>query len=114
VTDSELLEHVNAVAREYKGDSHALFMAIGALFVGRLYGWKVIRVFLATTCYARSQRILGLDFKKVMDAETPLSDRALAYRVVKKLKEFWGIVKGQLPIEDYGVKKSDKRFLADI
>jgi hypothetical protein len=101
------------VAREYKGDSHALFMAIGALFVGRLYGWKVIRVFISTTPYARCQKILGLDFKDVMEAETPLSDRALAYRVVKRLKEFWGIVKGQLPIEDYGVSRNDKRILAD-
>lgn len=111
MTDNELLEHVNLIAKEYKGDSHALFMAIGALFVGRLYGWKVIRVFLATSSYARSQKILGLDFKEVMDAETPLSDRAFAYKTIKSLKSFWAIVRGQSPIENYGVSKKDKRIL---
>lgn len=110
MTDNELLEHVNLISREYKGDSHALFMAIGALFVGRLYGWRVIRVFLSSSSYARSQKILDLDFKLVMEPETELSDRASGYKSIKNLKDFWGIVAGRVPIEPY-VKKGEKRFL---
>lgn len=113
MTDNELLDHVYSVSREYKGDSHALFMAIGALFVGRLYGWRVIRVFLSSSSYSRSQKILDLDFKTVMKPETELSDRASGYKSIKDLKEFWGIVAGRIPIEPYA-RKSEKRFLDNI
>lgn len=114
MTTEQLVVHIDNVASTYKGDSHVLFGAIGALFVGRLYGWRVIRVFLSTTTYAKYQRVLGLSFREVLPPETELSDRALAYRIVKKLKTFWGIVRGELPIEDYGVKSGDKRILGDI
>ena len=114
MTIEQLVAHVDNVASTYKGDSHVLFGAIGALFVGRLYGWRVIRVFLSTSTYAKYQRVLGLDFKKVMPPETELSDRALAYRIVKRVKDFWGIVRGQFPIENYGVKSGEKRILGDI
>jgi hypothetical protein len=110
MTDSELLEHVNLISREYKGDSHALFMAIGALFVGRVYGWRVIRVFLSSSSYARCQKILNLDFKTVMPSETEFSDRASGYKSIKDLKDFWGIVAGRIPIEPHA-KKSEKRSL---
>jgi len=45
------------------------------------------------------------EFKEIMSPETELSDRALAYRIIKKLKAFWGIVREELLIEDYSVKK---------
>ncbi|MDD5754558.1 MAG: hypothetical protein PHN45_07395 [Methylococcales bacterium] len=78
MTVEQLVAHIDNVASTYKGDSHVLFGAIGALFVGRLYGWRVIRVFLSTTTYAKYQRVLGLSFREVLPPETELSDRALA------------------------------------
>ena len=114
MTNEQVIAHIDNVASTYKGDSHVLFGAVGALVVGRPYGWRVIRVFLSTTTYAKYQRVLGLSFKDVLPPETELSDRALAYRIVKKLKAFWGIVRGELPIEDYGVKAGEKRILGDI
>jgi len=110
MSTADLLSHIDSVASEYKGDSHVLFSAIGAVFVGRLYGWRVIRVVLSTSTYAKYQKVLALDFKSVMSPETSLSDRSLAYKVVKNLKAFWAIVRGQVPIEDYGVNSNLKRI----
>lgn len=111
IPTEQLIELIDSVSANYKGDSHVLFGAIGALMVGRLYGWRVIRVFLSTTTYAKYQKVLGISFKDYMPPETELSDRAFAYKVIKDLKSFWGIVRGQVPIEQHGISKSLKSII---
>lgn len=108
-----LVAHVDIVAAQYKGDSAVLFSAVGALFVGRLYGWKVLRVFLSSATYAKYQKILGIQFRDVMLPETELSERAFAYRIYKRVaatvKDFWHAIK--IPSETLGISSKEKRIL---
>lgn len=100
MTDSELIAHLDAVMKVYKGDTEVLRNAVGAVMFGRIYGWRVLRITTSSGAYTKYQRILGLDFKDVLEETTPLSDRSLAYVIVKKLNNFWKVVRGQEPLED--------------
>jgi len=111
IPTEQLVQLIDSVSANYKGDAHVLFGAIGALMVGRLYGWRVIRVFLSNATYVKYQKVLGISFKDYMPPETELSDRSLAYKVIKNLKVFWGIVRGQVPIDQHGISKNLKSII---
>jgi len=111
MTDKQLLEHLDNVLKEYKGESPALFMAVGALFISRSYGWKPVRVILSHAVYLRSQKILKLDFKEIFPEETELSDKVIPYKIIKNMKEFWGIIRGNFSIQDYGVSPENRRAI---
>lgn len=99
MTDKELFEYLDIVSKEFKGDMGHLSGAIGAVYIGRLYGWRVLRIITAHPVYTRHQRVLGLDFKDVLPETTDLSERSLGYKMAKGLNKFWEIVKGQYKID---------------
>ncbi len=99
MTDSELLEHIDKIATEYKGDVSQLSSAIGAVMLGRLYGWRVIRITTTSKVYTRHQRVLSLDFKQVLPKETELSKKSIGYSIAKKLDKFWDVVNSKVKID---------------
>lgn len=99
MTDAELLQHIDKIAAEYVGDVSYLSSAIGAVMLGRLYGWRVIRITTTSKVYTRHQRILSLDFKKVLPEETELSKKSIGYSLAKKLDKFWDVVNSKFKIE---------------
>lgn len=106
MTDEEVIAHFDKVASEFKGDASQLSGAIGAFWVGRIYGWRVLRIMTSSRIYTRHQRILGLDFKKVLPKETPLSNRSLGYKIVIAAGKFWEVVQGK-----HSINPEEKSFL---
>lgn len=111
MTNDQLLLYMDNFIETYKGDAGILFSVVGVVFVGKKYGWRVIRLFISQSTYAKYQKVLGLEFKEIMPAETQLSDRALAYKTIKQLKEFWSIVKGSISLDNYGVEPKNRTLL---
>jgi hypothetical protein len=111
MTNEELFLHMDNFIKTYKGDAGVLFSVVGVVFVGRVYGWKVIRLFISQSTYAKYQKALGLEFKSIMPAETDFSDRALAYKAIKRLKEFWSIIKGSISLDNYGIEPKHRTIL---
>lgn len=101
MTDAELLEHIDKVAAEYIGDISHLSSAIGAVMLGRVYGWRVIRIITSSKIYTRHQRILSLDFKQVLPEETELSKKSIGYSIAKKLDKFWDVVNSKFKMETH-------------
>ena len=106
MTDSEFLAHIDKVSKNYKGDSDVLISAVGSLMVGRIYGWRVLRIIVSNPSYIKYQRILGLEFKSVLPEETEHSNKSIGYKIVKTLNNFWQVVRGQSSIDS-----KDKRRL---
>lgn len=111
MNDEDFLLHMDNFIKTYKGDAGVLFSVVGVVFVGRVYGWKVIRLFISQSTYAKYQKVFGLEFKSIMSAETEFSDRALAYKAIKKLKEFWSIIKGSISLDNYGIEPKNRTLL---
>lgn len=94
LTDKEQ-KHVHDVVVNYEGDGEVLEKALGALIIGKAYGFKVIRVMHGNDAYARYQRILDLRFNEWCEPETSLSDRHQGYKLIGKLENFWKIIRRQ-------------------
>ena len=99
MTTEQLVAHIDSVSASYKGNADALIGAIGALMVGRIYGWRVLRIVIGSPSYTKYQRVLGLDFKMVLAPTTELSDKSLGFKLVLKLNNFWDVVKGVASID---------------
>ncbi len=94
---------------EFKGQADDLYMAIGSLVVGRLYGWRILRLTLTSKDYAKYQRILalGLDepgefrFGEWMRERERLSYKSIGLKLVDGIGDFWAACKGciaELPL----------------
>ncbi len=99
MTDAELLEHLDKVSADFSGDLTQLSGAIGAVWFGRFYGWRVLRIITTSKVYTRHQKILGLDFKDVMEATTKYSNKSVGYNFVIEAGKFWETVRGTYPID---------------
>lgn len=99
MTDEEAIAHLNKVSQEFVGDFIELSSAIGAFWLGRVYGWRVLRIVISSRIYTRHQRILGLDFKKELPRETEYSLKSVGYSIVLGLNKFWDVVKGSYSID---------------
>jgi hypothetical protein len=111
MNNEQFFLYMDNFIKTYKGDAGVLFSVVGVVFVGRVYGWKVIRLFISQGSYAKYQKVLGLEFKSIMPAETEFSDRALAYKAIKRLKEFWSIIKGSISLDNYGIEPKHRTLL---
>lgn len=95
---------------EFKGQADDLYMAVGCLLVGRLYGWRVLRLTLTSKQYAKYQRILalGLDepgggfrFGEWMRERERLSYKSIGLKLADMIGDFWAACKGciaELPL----------------
>lgn len=93
----ELIKVIEKASEDYSGDVTVLESAIGALIIGRTYGWRVLRLVHGSSSYARYERILQVKFKDVCDERTKLSQKSLALKVVDKVGDFWAVATGALP-----------------
>lgn len=110
-TSDELVTYVDSISQLYKGQIDDLCMAVGVLVVGRIYGWRVMRIVLSPVTYRRCQRVLGLDFKDILQDETKYSRRCVGYDAVKKIGEFWEVVVGRRSL---GLDTRQKREVKEV
>ena len=86
--------HVREVAARFKGHISKLEAAIGALYVGNIFGWKVLRLAHTERTLKQFEEILGLSLRdeKYCPAETELSTRHFVFRFSKQMRDYWHVV----------------------
>lgn len=112
MTDEEnkkLDEYVKNLMEVFQGDLTDLADAVGALNLGRVYGWKVLRIIYSPVTYRKYQKILGLDFKAVLEEKTDFSKRNKGYQIALDLNKYWETVQGVFTIDS-----KEKRFATSI
>jgi len=97
ISDKQTIEVINTAIKNFQGNSDILESAIGALHVGRLMGWKTLYLTHATFTIRKYEKILGLSFREVLEDETELSSKSIAFKAVQKVSNFWKAVKGEIP-----------------
>lgn len=103
IDDQELIRTVDDAMVRFRGNSSELESAIGALFVGRKFGWKVLYLIHSKATIRKYEKILGVAFREVLPETGPLSKKSIAWTAVDKIGGFWKVVKGEKP----GVKTRD-------
>jgi hypothetical protein len=95
----ELVERIKLGAEDFEGRFEVLESAVGALVIGRMYGWRVLRLVHDSRTSARYERVLGLKFKDVCPERGILARRSIGLAWADKLGEFWRIARGDIQVE---------------
>ena len=98
-TDKELLElarTANQAIENFKGHAHELQGAIGMLFTGRRYGWKVLMLIHDRKTIRKYQEILGIDVREYFPAVGDRARKSVAFLAVEKVSNFWKAVRGEI------------------
>ena len=89
----ELLQSIDAVCTDYKGQLDDLYKAVGMLVVGRLYGWRVMRLVSSRSVWTRVSRLFG-DPKQLMEPEGRLAHKSVGLNAIKTVSEYWDVING--------------------
>lgn len=92
-----LEEIAKEAALNYKGSGNILESAIGAMYVGQIYGWKVLRMIHGSNTYVKYEKILGVKFKDICPDRGPLASNSIGLKIADKLGGFWKVATGKVP-----------------
>ncbi|MFC1536995.1 hypothetical protein ACFL48_04190 [Pseudomonadota bacterium] len=96
----ELINRVNERAYKFSGNFDELEKAVGMLFMGRLFGWKVLALMHNKRTIRKYENILDIQIREFFKEEGPLSSHLPSYELVKKLGNYWKAVSGEFKLED--------------
>lgn len=99
MTNEDLESHVNNLMISFHGDLTLLADAIGALNLGKIYGWKVLRIIYSPLTYKKYENVIGLEFNKVLPETTNYSKRSYGFQIVQEANKYWQAVSGQFKID---------------
>jgi hypothetical protein len=93
ISESELSAKIEQVTRDFQGQLDDLMGAVGLIHVGRVMGWRVVRLVGSRKHWMAANELFG-DVKLLLPEETEYSDKSMGYRVVKASGRFWEQIKG--------------------
>jgi len=83
---------------KFRGQGDELESALGMLFVGRRYGWKVLYLVHSKRTVAKYEAILGIDVREFFPETGPLTPRSMGFRVSEVIGNFWKAVSGEVKV----------------
>ena len=97
LTNDQLLSVIDRAVDEFHGELDELESAIGMLFIGRQYGWRVILLIHSPATVRKYLKILGLkNMREALPEVGVLAHRSNAWRLLDNSKNFWKVVRGQI------------------
>src|SRR5688572_5444136 len=86
-------------AKHYTGHAPTLESAFGAVMIGRLYGWRVLKMIHNPSTYRKYEEILGLKFTDICPERTELSRKSPGLTAADKNNSFWAVVRGTIQVK---------------
>jgi hypothetical protein len=101
ITDEELHQQIADVSESYKGQLDDLYKAVGMLVVGRLFGWRVMRLVASRSVWSKASKLFG-DPKQLMEPEGRLAYKSCGLNAIKTVSEYWDVINGveKIPKEE--------------
>ncbi len=109
MNDEELYKRIDDVAKDFRGQFPDLYQLVGAVVLGRLFGWRVVRLTVSRSTWTKITRLFG-DPKQWMPDEGRLAYKSVGLRMVKQIGDYWGFVKGDFSRAD--VPNSERKRVA--
>ncbi len=97
MNDEKLMKEIEKVSTEFHGQIDDLYKAVGMIIIGRLFGWKVMRLASPRSTWTMASQLFG-DPKLLMKDEEKLAYKSFGLNVCKKADEYWEFVKGKRSI----------------
>jgi len=92
MTDEELMKKIEDVTKNYKGDINHLYEAVGMIVIGRLFGWRVMRLVTPGRTWIDVKKLFG-DPKELMQEKERYYDKSLGAKVVDKMGNYWEVIR---------------------
>jgi len=105
----ELRKIIDESCDGYHGSLQGIAGAIGILMVGQVYGWRVLRVAVATSTFAKYEKMLGIKLNEYCPERGRLAHRSWGLKLADTVGDFWAAVSGKIP-----GKRSDKILDASL
>lgn len=107
MTDKELMNEIDKVSTKFHGQIDDLYKAVGMIIIGRLFGWKVMRLASPRSTWVKATELFG-DPKLLMKPEEKLAYKSFALNLIKGTTEFWDYVRG-----DKAMVTFDKKLIGE-
>ena len=91
--DKELFKKIDEVSAKFVGQLDDLQAAVGMVVVGRLYGWRVIRLISSKRQWKFTCSLFG-DLKEILPERPELSQKSVGLAIVDKAGDYWDVIKG--------------------
>lgn len=101
MNDQELMQKIDEVTKNYKGDISHLYEAVGMIVIGRLFGWRVMRLATPGRTWVDAKKLFG-DPKGLMEEKERYYYKSLGAKVVDKMGNYWDVIKRHhsMPIQE--------------
>lgn len=96
LTDKQLVEFLDKVVIEFKGDITQLESAIGMFMMARHLGWKVALLVHDRQTIKKYEKILGISLRDYVPEIGQYAHKSVAWQAVQKISSFWKAVKGEV------------------
>jgi len=93
ITDAELMAKIDEVSGAFVGQIDDLYKVVGMIVVGRLYGWRVMRLITSGPLWKSAFKLFG-DPKELMPQRGKYSHKSIGLRVVDEIGGYWDVIKG--------------------
>jgi len=102
MTNEELIKEIERVSTEFTGQIDDLQAAVGMVTIGRLYGWRVMRLTSSRRHWMVACGLFG-DLKELLPERGVLAHKSLGLKVVDKAGDYWDVIKGKteaMPLQE--------------
>ena len=91
-----LVANLDHIIVNFRGDIDELKSALGMYMIGRIVGWRVLVLVHNKRTIQKYEKILGgINIRDEFDPVTDFSGKSLAFKIVKRLGNFWKGVNGE-------------------
>lgn len=97
INDKELMEKIEQVASEFHGDISHLYEAVGMIVIGRLFGWRVMRLVSPGRVWSDAIKLFG-DPKLLMREREKYAYKSLGLKAVDLAGDYWNVIKRIRPV----------------
>jgi hypothetical protein len=95
---NQLFEIAENAIRNWGGDITELESAIGMLFLGHHFGWKVLYLIHTKRTIRKYEDILSIKIRDIFQDKGPSSGRSVGLYLAEKATNFWKVVSGEIKI----------------
>jgi hypothetical protein len=96
LTNKQIDSIVETTIKDFQGDVRVLQGAIGALYVGKQFGWKAMYLMNDRRTIKKYENALDVSFQAELPEIGPLAQKSVAVKALKKVSNFWKAVRGEI------------------
>ena len=101
-------KRIEIVCKEFTGQMPTLYQMVGMIVVGRLFGWRVIRLTASRSLWEKTTRAFG-DPKLLMPERGVLAYKSVGLKISDQMGEYWALIKGEVSRD--GLPARDRKMI---